>query len=405
MPQPPYQVDQIQIDPSSGQTLIIRRNATTGAIEFVDHILTAGVSLPNILGMQSLSNVFVVNPSSVGSSHTTIQSALNDVPAEASDTNPYLILVTSGVYQEDITIKNNGVILVALGYVLIQSATATDTITIQEDTTIPKFLIMSGFHIQNTNDNQSGVNVVGGSSSEVGSVKIEINDCHFVTSGANCNPIKASSANRIFVNGGSMKLCSATSFCLVEECAEFVLREVADFTAMKLDYDDGGTKPSVVGSKYEIYGGNLNSNNTVSHSISTELVDVGSLTIHDIHNLGDISLGGNQTVTFYSCEVGAIVSGGVLTLILVGCKRGSASGSGTMSESKLFGSLTFSSESSKMFTFDMEQPDLDYTVLIENDRGTTTNDIGYCTKGTNNLTLTFATTISTSVKFMVFRDL
>ena len=406
MPQNPFQVDQLKIEPGSGDTITISRDSGDGSIAFVDAVLTGGVKLSEIIGIQSLTNVFVVGSTLIGASHTTIQSALDDVPTNASDTNPYLILVASGSYQEDIIINKSGVSLVALGYVLIQNLTATATITIQEDVAVPEFVVLQGFHIKNSSASQGCVSVVGASASTVASTMVSIKDCHFVATGTGSYPIKASSANRIYVKGGSMKLCGVDSFCLIEEVVEFFLSEVSDITAVSLDYDATGDLPSVANSKYKITNCNFNSNSTVANSISSNLSGGGDLFVSNVPDVGDVSLDGDRNFTFNNCILGAIVSSNAIAISLKDCKRGVASGLGTLSESKSFGSLTFANSSSEVFTFGINQPDLNYFVLIENDRGTATTDTAYVsTKAVGSLTVTFSSPVSTQVSFVVLRDI
>lgn len=406
MPQNPFQVDQLQIEPGSGEVITISRDSGDGSISFVDAILTGGVKLSDIIGLQSLSNVFVVGATLIGASHTTIQSALDDVPTDASDTNPYLILVTSGSYQEDIILNKNGVSLVAIGYVLIQNLTATATITIQADVAVPEFAVIQGFHIKNATASQGCISVVGASASTVGSTMISIKDCHFVATGAGAYPIKASSANRIYVKGGSMRLSSADTFCLIEEVAEFSLSDVSDITAVRLDYDSTGDLPSVANSKYKIINCNFNSNSTVANTISSNLSGAGSLFVSNVPDIGDLALDGDRSFTFDNCSMGAITSANALAISLKDCKRGSATGLGTLSESKTFASLTFANSSSEVFNFGINQPDLNYFVLIENDRGTADTNIGYVsTKAVGSLTITFSAPISTEVSFVILRDI
>lgn len=404
MPQSPFQADQFQVEPSSGDTITISRN-TDGSLKFVDALVTSGISLSQLIAIQALSNVFVVGNSLVGASHTTIQSAIDEVPNTASSTDPYLIVVTSGTYQEDILIEKNGIILLALGYAVLQSATVADTITVQENTTIPQFLVVKGFHIQNTNASQSCVRVIGGAASDVASEGISLLDCHFVAS-ATGYPIRTSSVGKVFVKGGDMLSSNASAFCLVEETSYFSLVGVSDMTALQLDYDSTGDLSSVVGSTYRVLDCNFNSNSTVASSISSTLSGDGSLSVSNVSDCGALSLGGDRGYSFQNCKVGAITSTDTVTITLSNCKRDVASGTGSLSESKSFGSLTYLASASETFTFGIPQPDLNYFVLIENDKGSTDGDIAYVSsKAVGSFDISFNGAVSTSVNFVILRDI
>src|SRR3989344_4953294 len=109
MAQGPFLIDQIQIEPGSGQLLLIYRDAT-GSVAF------------QVAGLRTIGNVKVVGRSGAGAQYTTIQDALDTVPTSASATNPYIILVMPGRYDETVNIVRDGVRLVGLGQPEIRSA-------------------------------------------------------------------------------------------------------------------------------------------------------------------------------------------------------------------------------------------------------------------------------------------
>ena len=404
MPQNPFQADQFQVDPSSGDTLTITRDTTDGSLKFVDALVTGGVTLSSMIGMQSLSNVFVVGNSLVGASHLTITSALADVPADASMANPYVIFVTSGVYQEDIAIEKDGIVIIGLGYVLIESATVTDTITIQENTTIPTFTVLKDLYIKNTNASQSCVRVVGGATSTVASNTISLIGCNFLA-GASGYPVRTASVGKIAIKGGSMKSSDPSAFCLVEETAEMFITNVSDMTALQLDYDNTGVLSSVVGCSYRILDCNFNSSNTVTNSISSTLSGLGSLFLSNVSDCGNLSLDGDRTTTAINSVVQNITTSSTANVILTDCKRGTLSGTGTLSESKSYGTLTFLASASETYSFGIDQPDLNYIVLIENDRGTAETDVAYVSAKTlGNVTISFSGAVNKSVSFLILRD-
>ena len=66
MVQPAYQIDQLQVEPGSGQTLTISRDAPTGSLNFVDAVVTGGINLSDLAGLASIGSVFVVGSAGAG---------------------------------------------------------------------------------------------------------------------------------------------------------------------------------------------------------------------------------------------------------------------------------------------------------------------------------------------------
>ena len=110
--------------------------------------------------------------------------------------------------------------------------------------------------------------------------------------------------------------------------------------------------------------------------------------------------------TFQNCTIGSVTSTDTVAITLLNCKRGVASGTGTLSESKSFGTLTYLTSSSETFTFGIPQPDLNYFVLIENDKGSADGDIAYVSsKALGSFDVDFNGAVSTSVNFVILRDI
>lgn len=403
MAQSPLKVDQLQIEPSSGEILTISRD-TTGSILFTDPTFGT-VTLANALGLQSISNVSVVGKSETGSTHLTIQEALDASPADISATNPYLIIVTSGTYEEDIVISQGNVILYALGKVIVKGATGISTIQITEDTSPIEYVRIQGFHIENNFESQVCLDIVGGSGSTLGSDKIEIVDCHFVTTELTSHPIQAVAMENLVVSGGSMTACKADSIARFKEIASLLVENVVDMTAILFTYNTTSDLPNTVGSSYTLRGGNFNSNSLVPNTITTDIIGDGEIHISDIGNIGNVSLGGDRAHTFTNCKIGNITNTGSLVLVLSNCIRGLATGYGTLRESKAFGTVTFANQSSAIYSFGVDQPDLNYLVLIENNRGPSINDVAFCSKGITSMSIDFANPVSTVVSFVILRDM
>jgi len=157
MPQDPFKVDQLQIEPGSEQTLTIGRRASDGSLFFVDTLLSSGVSLSELAGLRSLPAVYVVAPSGAGAEYTTISEALD----EATE-NPALILVCPGSYSEDpIEIQQDGVSIVGLGSVTISPNADADTITLSDGVASPLSCVLQNLIISNENAGRACVRVTG----------------------------------------------------------------------------------------------------------------------------------------------------------------------------------------------------------------------------------------------------
>jgi len=127
MPQLPFQVDGVQIEPGSGDTLTITRDSTAGSMKFVDAIVTSGVLLKELVGVRNIQGVFIVGGSNAP--YTTIQSAVDAIPITSSSSLPSAILVMPGVYTENLLIQKDGLSIIGLGAKVLNSGNS-DTVTI-----------------------------------------------------------------------------------------------------------------------------------------------------------------------------------------------------------------------------------------------------------------------------------
>lgn len=173
MPQPPFLVDAVQIEPGSGDTLTLSRDSTDGALKFVDAVLTGGVLLPSLVGLRNITGVFIVGRAGDGAVYTSVQDALDAVPASSSAAAPSLILVMPGVYVENLTVERDGVYLVGLGGVTLRNTGANDTVEISasQDAT-PLAVLLKGLRIENAQDGQACVRVLGADTFATGTVTV-----------------------------------------------------------------------------------------------------------------------------------------------------------------------------------------------------------------------------------------
>jgi len=173
MPQPPFLVDVLQIEPGSGDTLKLSRDSAAGAMKFVDAVLSSGVLLPELVGLRKITGVFVVGRAGNGAPYTSIQAALDAVPSTSSAAAPSLVLVMPGEYTENIVIQNDGVYLASPGGVRIVNSGANDTVTIAASVAAtPLTTVLRGLEIENASIGQSCVRVLGADSFATGAVTV-----------------------------------------------------------------------------------------------------------------------------------------------------------------------------------------------------------------------------------------
>jgi len=252
MAQNPYLIDQIQFEPGSVGTRLIRK-ATDGSLEFVDPSNTSGITLSQLAGIQSIANVITVGASGAGAEYNTIQEALDVIPATSSATNPYIVLVGPGVYRETLNIARDGVIIQGWGAVIQSLAEATPngdgayhTVVIQAALgTVPQRIEFRDLYISNVHNGYACVRVTGAAASEVLSDGLYLHNCQLVANAASGNrPIWADTVNFLYMQGGDMRDSGELSLCLFDNCAGVWLEGVRQIPALQVDIDNTGTLPS-----------------------------------------------------------------------------------------------------------------------------------------------------------------
>lgn len=188
MAQAPFLCDAVQIEPGSNQTLLIERDAGTGALKFRDAVTTGGLLLYQLAGLRAIGNVRVVGTSGAGAQYTTIQAAMDTVPASASPTNPFLVLVMPGLYTETVNIVRDGVHLIGIGQPTLRSVLEATPDALGADHTLilssqlgttPRFCLIQGFKITNAHNNKACIRVAGAAASTLlgEGYGLQIRDC------------------------------------------------------------------------------------------------------------------------------------------------------------------------------------------------------------------------------------
>ena len=179
MAQPPFLLDVLQIEPGSGDTLTISRDTAHGGMEFVDAVVSSGVLLQNLIGLKSITGVYLVGRAGDGAAYTTIQDALDAIPDSSSATAPSVVLIMAGVYTETITIQKDGVYLFGLGGVTINNSGANHTIEISAWTdgttsTTPQNVLLQNLSINNDQATQSCIRCIGADSFASGTLTVDV---------------------------------------------------------------------------------------------------------------------------------------------------------------------------------------------------------------------------------------
>tara|TARA_Y100000310_G_scaffold194428_2_gene194430 strand:+ start:18471 stop:19736 length:1266 start_codon:yes stop_codon:yes gene_type:complete len=255
MAQDPLKVDQLQIEPGETGTRLIDRNAANDAMRFQDAVITSPLDLSQLAGIRNIANVLVVGKSGAGAQYTTIQAALDVVPSAASPTNPYIVIVMPGRYDETVNIVRDGVHLVGIGQPEIRSALEatpngggndhTLIISAQLGTT-PQFCLISGFLISNAHDNKAAIRIVGAAASTLlgNSQGLILRDCELRGNAPGGNrPIWGTAANSMRAEGCTFG-GNTSAICLFEEMASVILQGCSVPAAVSFRYDDANDEPA-----------------------------------------------------------------------------------------------------------------------------------------------------------------
>lgn len=395
MAQGNFQVDGLVIEDNQAGTRTITRDASTGAIKFIDAVTTGGILLHQLAGLQAVTAVYVVGKAGTGAQYTTIASAIAAAPVNATAAAPALILVTAGTYTEDLTIDKDGIWLVGLGGVTITAATATATITVKQNTYIPLTCTLQNLRITNAGNGEECIYLLGGASSTVGNGTIYIKDCDLVASGVGTYALRGVAVNNVVVTGGSCSGSSGTALIHCQECAAVDIVGMRALPLVQLDYDNtSATKPVTVGSAYRI------DNCPVVGNLTSTLSGAGSLTITQ-SGCGTVTMNGDRTLAVNNSTTGNLTLNNTVVATYKGSTRGTASGAGTLVEPVLRGTATFTNESTKAVTLTPKTSDTSYTVALE----VLVDDTAYISnKAVTGFTINFGGNQTTTVDYVVLRQ-
>lgn len=307
MPQPPFLIDQVQIEPGTIGTRLINNNAATGELKFTDAVTTGGLVLSQLAGLRNITNVFIVGKAGSGAQYTTVQAALDDVPSSASGTNPYNVVVFPGRYDETLNIIRDGVRLIGIGQPELRSALEATPDAVGNDHTliisaqsgtIPLTTIIENFIITNAHTNKAAVRVVSVTpASTVGNGVVLIRNCDVrANSTAGNNPLWATAVNYITVEGGDW-LADDLALVKVEECARVIFNGTRNIPGMSLRYDDANNEPASTREGYFLYNTEVGNNSTLNPTLSVDNDGDSLLYMSDVEVTGNFQVSGDQTAT------------------------------------------------------------------------------------------------------------
>lgn len=356
MAQDPLQLDAIQIEPSSGDTITISRG-TNGDLEFVDAAVTEGVTLSRLAGLAGSSKVLTVGATS---EYTSIQDALDAVPALSSATNSHVILITPGVYTESLTVEKDGISIVGIGNPsIVADAETDDALTLQAAvSTRPKTFSISGCKISCSADNSSCVRIIGGAGSTIGEDRILLKDLELTAQGIGSRPLRAETVGNIVAEGGAWSAV-ATTFVDVSQCASLSLQGIRNLSAVSITFTTESAESGISA------GGYVLQDLPLVGDVLINMTGGNTALISGCPNMGDVTIGGDQQARINASVIGDLTLNNSAVAYISNTEHGALSGDGSASLSGISGSVSFTNSVSEVVSFDVSQTDVQYFVCIE----------------------------------------
>jgi len=390
------QVDGLTVEPAAAGTRTITRDATTGALAFYDNVNSTTILLHQLAGLQAITACSVVGKAGTGAQYTTIAAAIAAAPVNATAAAPHTILITAGTYTENLVIDKDGIVLHGLGGVTITASTADATVLVQAATYTPLTCTLEGLTITNTGAGVECIYLLGGAGSTVGNGTLYIKDCNLVASGVGTYALRTVAVNNVVVRGGSCSGSSNTALTHCQETAAVDIVGMRALTLVQLDYANASaTKPVTVGSAYR-----LDHCPAVGNLTST-MTGAGGLTIAH-SGCSTITMNGDRTLDVSNSTTGNLTLNNTVAATYKASARGTAVGAGTLAESLVRGTATFTAEATKAVTFTPPHPDAAYTVALE----LGIDDTAFVTaKATDGFTINFGSAVTTTVDYLVHRKM
>ena len=364
MAQNPFLIDQLQIEPGSTGTRLIRRKTTDNSLEFSDGVVGA-LSLKMLAGI-NITGLLTVGPGA-GAQFTTIQDAINSLPVGSV---PYTILVYPGTYAETVTLQRTNVTLVGVGFPTIVQSTGSTFIIQAGGGSTPYRVTVQGFDFDNSDVAASCVRLIGGAGSDVGRDGIELIDCNLEHDAGGGKTLWATSVCKVFLHRCSMGVND--SIATIANCGEVKFYDIDGLAGYEFSYDSTGTLPSLTTGDYGIFRAVVGPS-LLTPILSADLSGGGAFLLADSQVSGDVTLAGNQSVLLLGSWVGGLIINDTAAVILSNSNRGSVTAAVgvTLAENIQQGVVSFVGVTFKAVVFGAKQPDTDYVIGLEpNNYGT-----------------------------------
>lgn len=420
MPQPPFLVDQIDIEPGSAGTRRINRDAATGGLAFQDAVVTSPLVLQQLANLTTITNVAIVGKTGAGAQYTTIQAALDAVPSAASATNPYIIIVMPGVYDETVNIVRDGVRLIGIGKPVLRSALETTpdaggndhTLIISAQLgTIPKNIVIEGMVITNAHADKACVRIVGAAGSTVGNDQILLKCCDLQANSATGNRhLWATAVNFICLEGGNFTEDAANlGLLLMEEVAGLDVNQVTGIGGMSLRFDTVNDVPSEASVGYTFLGcGSIAPSTLISPPILGDFAGDGQLVFDNCTVPAGTTFSGDQTVLFTDSIVGELT---LLETVTVDTSGGVTDGVSAVNagasydERQRNDTAVFGAATTVVVAFDVPFSDAVFDVFLELDTRPVSDESPWITaKAATGFTINFFSAQTMSVRWRTFRN-
>jgi len=391
MPQTtPFETDVIQFNANGGNTIVVSSDLN-GNMTFQDGVVSSAISLVDLAGLESASSVFVV-----GKKYTTIQDALDAVSVTSSVSNPSVILIPAGIYNESISIEKDGLHIIGLGLVEITGVAGTSSVSIIDTgAAIPLSVKFQNITISKSEDAERALSIVGTDGTNLGLGGLVFENCHIKGTGVGTFALYVNIANKILIEGGSTTGSSATAKFSVAQCSEFIVRDSREIPNVELSYDNTTDKPSTLTSIYSF------TRNDLCGDFLVSLLGVGSLSVSSC-TIGDLSIDGTQTLNLIECDSENLTVSGttVATMTEVAYTTLLGDVTATLILDKERGTATFLNETTKTVSLPLTYPNTSYMVLLDSptlDRPYVSN------KTTTSFDIVFSGNTTTDVLYQVLK--
>lgn len=358
MAQNPFLIDQLQIEPGTTGTRLIRRKTTDNSLEFSDGVAGA-LSLKMLAGI-NLTGLLTVG-AGAGAQYTTVQAAVDALPVGST---PYVILVYPGTYAETVTVQRTNVTFIGLGFpTMVQSAGSTFIVQAGGGS-IPYKLTIQGFDFDNSDVSAACVRLIGGAGSEVGRDGIEFIDCNLEHDVGGGNTLWATSVCKVAFHrctlGGNDAIATITN------CGEVKFYDTDGLGAYEFSYDSTGTLPSLTTGDYRFLQADIGPS-LLTPIVSSDCSGGGSFLMQNARVSGAVTLSGDQTSYVYDSVMGNLTLQDTVAARISNSTHGTvtASVTATLAENLQRGVASFVGVDHVDVVFPVKQPDTNYVLGIE----------------------------------------